>query len=159
MKTWMIIAFVAGGLLLVVAGALPLWVWAVMAALVLFLRVIAPRLNPNVDELAMSDEGITRQYGTRGRQASIETVRWGDLTRVDVLTHETGPARKDMLFLLYGSGENGVAVPGALAQQQGLVATLRKRLPGFRDELLGQAQAAAERASFTLWEKDAGTGA
>ena len=90
------------------------------------------------------------------RRQLTEMVRWDELARVELLARETGPDKQEPLFLLHGKGAAGVAVPGPLAQRHDLVGLLRQRLPGFRDDLLGQALASPESRTFTLWEKDAG---
>lgn len=157
LKTVALVAFLGGGLLLVRAGALPFWAWALLTLVAVGLRVLA-RMDAYGDELALSDDGIVRQHGSRMRKTMQESVRWNELTRVEVLTRETGPAQADMLFLLHGDGSNGVAVPGPLAERHGLATQLQQRLPGFRAEQLAQAQAATERAAFLLWERDAVSG-
>lgn len=150
-KTWLLVVLVAGGLLLVQAGALPFWLWALVAALALASRLLA-RADRYRDELSVSEEGVSRQHGSRLRRTSTETVRWDDLVKVEVLANETGPGRKDLLFLLYGGTGQGVAVPGPVAQRHELAVVLERRLPGFRREALAEAQASAERRSWILWE-------
>jgi hypothetical protein len=150
--TWFFVALLAGGLLLVKVGALPLWLWAALTALAVIGRLL-PRLDPYRDELRVTAEGLSRQHGSRLRKTAVETVRWDDLTRVEVLSNETGPDRKDLLFLLYGGGHNGVAVPGSVARAHQLVSLLDARLEGFRKEALAEAEASTGRESWTLWEK------
>ena len=154
LKTLALIAFLAGGLLLVRMGALPLWVWFAMFVLLAVVRIVT-RMDAYSDELVVGAEGVTRTHGSKMRKQLTEAVRWDELSRVEVRARETGPDRQDALFLLHGEGTNGVAVPGPLAQRLDLAATLRQRLPGFRDDLLAQALAAGESGAFVLWEKDA----
>jgi hypothetical protein len=151
-KSWFLAALLASGLLLVRAGALPLWLWALLTALAVATRLL-PRIDPYRDELLVSDEGLTRQHGSKLRKTSIESVRWDALSEVEVLANETGPDRKDLLFLLRGSDGQGVAVPGPVAQGHGLVAVLERRLAGFRRDLLQQAEVSTERRSWTLWQR------
>jgi hypothetical protein len=150
------VAFVIAGYMLVSVGALPVWLYALAVVLVLGMRVVS-RMDVYHDELSLSDEGITRRHGSRMRQTTVEAVRWDELERVEVLSQETGPDRKDLLFLLHGAGSNGVAIPGPLAESHGLVSLLQSRLPGFRGDQLAQALAATQRLSFLLWEREAGT--
>lgn len=147
-----VIVFLAGGLWLVYAGGLPFWSWGVLTLVVVGMRFLA-QIDPFSEKLTVSDEGVTREHGSRAHKALEETVRWAELSRVDVLTHETGPRRRDMLFLLFGSQGEGVAVAASLAEQHGLLAQLQQRLPGFSEEQLAQARAAKAKARFTLWEK------
>ena len=151
LKTLLLVAFLAGGLLLVRAGALPAWVWVLLTLVTIAMRLLA-RMDAYQDELLVTDTGITRRHGSRVRKTSEESVRWDELEKVEVLTHETGPASADLLFLLHGRGTNGVAVSGALAHKHGLPELLQQRLPGFRTEQLAQAQAATGKAAFLLWE-------
>jgi hypothetical protein len=153
LKILYFVAFVIAGLLLVRVGALPVWMFAVVVLVVAAARVVS-RLDVPEEDLALSDEGITRRHGSRMRKPTIEAVRWDELEQVEVLTQETGPDRKDLLFLLRGAGTNGVAVSGPLAERHGLVAQMQSRLPGFRGDQLAQAQAATGRASFLLWERE-----
>lgn len=154
MKSLLLVAFLVAGLLLVVAGALPLWVWFVLTAVTVFMRLLAG-LDTPVEELTLTGEGLTRRLASPLRQHTVETVRWDALVRVEVRTRETGPQRRDPLFLLFGSDGGGVAVPGPLAERHGLVALLRQRLPGWREQALADALATAQRSTFTLWEKGA----
>lgn len=152
-KSWTLVALLAAGLLLVWKGALPFWVWMGVATLALVARILA-RADRYTDQLFLTDEGVSRQHGSKLRKTSVESVRWDDLVKVDVLANETGPGRKDHLFLLYGSSGAGVAVPGAVAKSHDLPGVLERRLPGFRTEAVAQAEAATERQSWTLWERD-----
>jgi hypothetical protein len=151
-KTLLLVAFLAGGLLLVQAGALPLWAWLLLTAITVFMRLLG-RMDAAYDELTIDAQGVVREHGSRLRQKLREAVRWDELQRVEVRTRETGPRRDEMLFLLFGAGENGVAVPGHLALRHDLPAQLRQRLPDFRDDQLALATAAGERATFLLWQK------
>lgn len=154
LKTLALIAFLAGGLMLVRIGALSLWLWCVLTAVTIFMRYAA-RLDAYSDRLEIGDQGVTRTHGSRMRKYLTEAVRWDELTKVEVLAREAGADKQEPLFLLHGAGTNGVAVAGALAHEHDLVGTLQRRLPGFRQDALAQALAASERGAFTLWEKDA----
>ena len=154
LKTLLLVAFLAGGLLLVRIGALPAWAWIVLTLVTIGMRILA-RLDAYTDELAIGEAGITRTHGSKMRKQLTEAVSWQELEKVEVLARETGPDMSEPLFLLHGQGENGVAVPGELAQEHALVARLRERLPGLREDRLAQALAASESGAFTVWEKDA----
>jgi hypothetical protein len=153
-RTVLLVAFLAAGLLLVRSGALSAWLWMLLTLVVIATRVIA-RMDAYQDELSFTDEGVTRQHGSKLRKVQSESVRWDEVQRVEVLTHETGPGRKDLLFLLHGVGDAGVAVPGPVAERHGLLAELRRRFPGLQEDQWSQAQAASGRASFLLWERAA----
>ena len=152
-KTLALVAFLAAGLFLVRRGVLPLWAWILLTLAVIFMRVIA-RMDRYVEELAVTDHGVVRTHGSRMRRQMNESVRWDELTRVEAISREAGPEKKEVLFLLHGVEGSGVAVRGALAQQHDLRGQLRRRLPGFQDDSLAQALAASERDTFVLWDKD-----
>lgn len=153
-RTVLLVAFLAAGLLLVRSGALSPWLWMLLTLVVIATRVIA-RMDAYQDALSFTDEAITRRHGSRLRKVASESVRWDEVRRVEVLTHETGPGRKDLLFLLHGTGDAGVAVPGPVAERHGLVAELQRRFPGLNEDQWIQAQAATGRATFLLWERAA----
>ena len=155
----MLAALVASGLFLVQRGALPFWIWAVVAAVAVGMRLLG-HVDRYQDELLVSEEGVSRRHGSKLRRTSVESVRWDDLVKVDALANETGAGRKELLFLLYGSTGNGVAVPDGVAAAHQLVPILERRLPGFRSDALAEARSSAERRSWTLWERagEPGTG-
>ena len=152
LKTLGLALFLAGGLLLVHVGALPFWLWVGLCAVAIFVRLL-PRIDPYRDELLVTDQGIVRQHGSRLRRVSTESVRWDELRQVDVVTDAPGPGGKELLFLLYGAGQNGVAVPRPVAEQHGLLALLQARLPGFRNEPLEAGVTPGQPTRITLWEK------
>lgn len=151
-KTWMLAALVAGGLLLVQAGALPFWLWALVAALALASQLLA-LADRYRDELTLTEDGIAREHGSKLRKTLTEWVRWDALVKVEVLANETGPGRKELLFLLYGDRGEGVAVAGDVARRHDLANVLARKLPGFRADAIAEAEKATERRSWTLWEK------
>ena len=156
-KSILLVAFLAGGLLLVRAGALPAWAWVLLTGVAIVIRTLS-NMDRLREELLVSDESITRRLVSPLRRPTEERVRWDDLVRVLLITHETGPAKRDMLFLLYGSAKAaGVAVPGPVAEANGLPAILESHLPGFRADQLAAARAASARDTFVLWEKDGAT--
>jgi hypothetical protein len=153
LKTLALVAFLAGGLVLVRIGALPLWLWGVLTAVTVFMRYAA-RLDAYTEQLEIGDQGVTRRHGSRMRQQLTEAVRWDELTKVEVLARETGADKQEPLFLLHGPGTRGVAVPGALAQQHDLTGLLQRRLAGFDTAALAQALAADRSGRYVLWERD-----
>ena len=67
LKTLALVAFLAGGLVLVRIGALPLWLWGVLTAVTVFMRYAA-RLDAYTEQLEIGDQGVTRRHGSRMRQ-------------------------------------------------------------------------------------------
>ena len=151
-NTVALLAFLAGGLLLVWAGVLPMWAWNLLTLITIAARVIT-RLDRYTEELSITDQGVTRKYGSRFRKQMSEYLSWDQISRVEAISHETGAQKKDALLLLYGLDGSGVAVPAPLAQKHDLLGQLRPRLPGFRDDELARALAASERQTFVLWEQ------
>jgi len=151
-KNLYLLVFLGIGLMLVHAGAMPLWLWLVVTVFAVGMRVLAG-LDVHQEVLSVTDVAVTRQHGSRVRRVETESVRWNDLTRVEALSRETGPNQQDVLFLLHGRGGNGVAIASALADQHGLPAQLQAHLPGFDVQQLEAARAATERARFVLWER------
>jgi len=151
-KNLYLVFFLGIGLLLVRAGALPLWLWGVIAVWCVGMRVVAAMDVPQ-EEVSVTDIGITRRHGSRVRRIEVESVRWDEITRVEALSRETGVQQQDVLLLLHGRDGNGVAVAGALAQQHGLIALMQARLPGFDVQKLEEAQAATEKQRFVVWER------
>jgi len=151
------VAFLAAGLLLVRSGALPVWLFVIAVVLVAGMRVLS-RLDAYQDDLSVSAESITRVHGSRMRKMTEETVRWNDLERVELLAREVGPDKQDMLFVLHGTGDSGVAIAGPVADRHGLPGLLAARLPGFRQDLVQEARAATQQASFLLWERPGSAG-
>jgi hypothetical protein len=136
-------------------GALPFWVWFAVAAFALVLRLLA-RADRYTDDLILTDEEVSRQHGSKLRKTSIESLRWDELVKVEILANETGIGRKDHLFLLFGKAGNGVAVPGKVAKRHDFAEVLERKLPGFRKEAVAEAEASTERKSWTLWERTGG---
>jgi hypothetical protein len=152
LRTIALIAFLAGGLLLVRAGVLPMWAWNLLTLGAIVARVMTG-MDKYAEALSVTELGVTRTHGSRLRKQMTESVSWDELARVEAISREAGPQKTDVLFLLYGSGGSGVAVSAALAQQHDLVGQLRRRLSGFLDDQLAQAIAASERQTFLLWQR------
>ena len=150
-KNLYLVFFLGVGLLLVRSGALPFWLWGVVAVFAIAMRVLAAMDVPQ-EELAVTDTGVVRRHGSRVRRQEVESVRWNELTRVEAISRETGVQQQDVLLLLHGRGGAGVAVGLPLADRQALTAQLQARLPGFDVEQLEHARAATERATFVLWQ-------
>jgi hypothetical protein len=98
-----------------------------------------------VVELSESGVSCTRPSGT------IESVKWSDLQRVELMTTGDGPFAPDVFWLLYGSRSGCVVPQGAKGEQQ-----LRDRLaglPGFNWEPAIEAMKSTMDQRFLCWEK------
>jgi hypothetical protein len=114
--------------------------------------------RPNVDNLAFSARGVRRTFGPRFRSKRIEAVSWDALSRVEIMTSEhDDEGHEDVSFLLYGSDDGPMAVPGTLAETYGLLEQLRRRLPDLDNERVLDAYGCGEPATrFLIWQRSAG---
>jgi len=126
------------------------WFWTVGF---LVLLLIPPGWKPLVDELEITDLGVTRRFGPRLGKKKEERVSWQDLTKVEILTTDAGPSSEDLFFILHGRDGKGVAVSNDLAVKHGLVATLQERLAGLDNKAIIEASTTTEVRRFLVWEK------
>lgn len=97
--------------------------------------------------VAFDAERVTRSLAN-GR---VETVRWEDLERVEILTTDEGPLADDIIWLLIGK-EGGCAVPSETDGMDALLARLQ-RLPGFDNEAVIRAMGCTSHARFVCWKR------
>ena len=95
-----------------------------------------------IDDITFDDTGVRRVSPEGG----VEEVRWDDLTEVRNVTTADGPFTEDVYWLLAGSDETGVAVPGSSVTDD-LLDRLQG-LPGFDNEQMIQAMTSTDNASF-----------
>ncbi len=84
----------------------------------------------------------------------VETVRWDDLERIDILTNSDGPFAPDCFWLLIGPGITGCCVPQGATGDAELLARMQE-LPGFDNRGFMEAMGSHQEAIFTCWEKSA----
>ena len=111
------------------------------------------RIKPYVDEIQITDDGITRQHGASLRARRQESVLWADLTMVEIQTTDAGPGAEDFFYLLHGSQGNGVVVSNSLAVEHHLLDELHKRLPGLDHRAVVVAAGSTDNRTFTIWQK------
>lgn len=126
------------------------WFWT---AGFLALLLIPPGWKPLVDELEVTDLGVTRRFGPWLRKKKEERVSWQDLTKVEILTTDAGPSSEDLFFILHSRDGKGVAVSNDLAVKHGLVATLQNRLPGLDNKAIIEASLSTEVRRFLVWQR------
>jgi hypothetical protein len=126
------------------------WFWT---AGFLALLLIPPGWKHYVDELEITDLGVARRFGPWLRKKKEESVRWQDLTKVEILTTDAGPRSEDFFFILHGPDGKGVAISNDLAVKHGLVATLQNRLPGLDNKAIIDASLCIEVRRFLVWQK------
>jgi hypothetical protein len=126
------------------------WFWT---AGFLALLLIPPGWKAVVDELEITDLGVTRRFGPWLRKKKEERVSWQDLAKVEILTNDAGPSSEDLFFILHGRDGKGVAIAHDLAVKHGLVATLQKRLAGLDNKAIIDASVSTDVRRFLVWQK------
>lgn len=84
----------------------------------------------------------------------IETVRWDDLERIDILTNSDGPLAPDCFWLLIGPETTGCCIPQGATGDAELLARMQQ-LPGFNNQTFIEAMASTDEAIFTCWQRSA----
>ena len=143
-------AFAALSFAFAVQGGMPWWAGAFW--IVCFLALLLAGSRGPVDEVEVSDLGVTRRFGPRLGKKRQERVLWDELARVEILTTDGGPSTEDFFFLLEGRDGSGVAVSNALAVKHGLVAILQRRLSGL-DKAIIEASGRTRARRFLVWQK------
>ena len=132
---------------------MPWWTGAFWTVGFLALLLIPPGWKAFVDELEITNLGVTRRFGPRLRKKKEESVSWQDLNKVEILTTDAGPSSEDFFFILHGRDGKGVAISNDLAVKHGLVATLQNRLPGVDNKAIIEASGSTEVRRFLVWQK------
>lgn len=133
--------------------------WAGAFWIVGFLALLLPGSKRLIDEVEITDLGVTRRFGSWLGRKREERVLWDELERVEILTPDEGPYREDFFFLLGGRDGAGVAVSNALAAKHDLVAILQRRLPGLDDKAIIDASGGTTRRRFLVWQIQSGNDA
>lgn len=84
----------------------------------------------------------------------VETVRWNDLERINILTNSDGPFAPDCFWLLIGPETAGCCIPQGATGDTELLARMQE-LPGFNNQIFMEAMGSTQEAIFTCWEKAA----
>ena len=122
--------------------------WAGAFWIVCFLALLLPGSRRLVDEVEITEDGVTRRFGPWLRRKREERVLWEELTRVEILTAD----ESNLFFLLEGRDGAGVAVSNELAVKHGLVAILQRRLAGLDGKAIVEASGSAARRRFLVWQ-------
>ena len=130
-------------------GGMPWWAGAFW--IVGFLALLVPGSRRLLDEVEITDLGVTRRFGPWLGRKREERLLWDELTRVEILTTGGGPFTEDFFFLLEGGDGAGVAVSNELAVKHDLVAILQRRLPGLDSRAIIEASGTARRR-FLVWQ-------
>ena len=127
-------------------GGMPWWAGAFW--IVGFLALLVPGSRRLLDEVEITDLGVTRRFGPWLGRKREERVLWEELTRVEILTTD----KQDFFFLLEGRDAAGVAVSNELAVKHELVAILQWRLPGLDSRAIIEASGSTARRRFLVWQ-------
>jgi hypothetical protein len=84
----------------------------------------------------------------------VETVRWNDLERIDILTNSDGPFAPDCFWLLIGPGTTGCCIPQGATGDGELLARMYE-LPGFDHQVFMEAMGNHQEMIFTCWQRAA----
>ena len=122
--------------------------WAGAFWIVCFLALLLPGSRRLVDEVEITEDGVTRRFGPWLGRKREERVLWEELTRVEILTAD----ESNLFFLLEGRDGAGVAVSNELAVKHGLVAILQRRLAGLDGKAIVEASGSAARRRFLVWQ-------
>jgi hypothetical protein len=133
-------------LALALEGGMPWWAGAFW--IVCFLALLLPGSRRLVDEVEITEDGVTRRFGPWLGRKREERVLWEELTRVEILTAD----ESNLFFLLEGRDGAGVAVSNELAVKHGLVAILQRRLAGLDGKAIVEASGSAARRRFLVWQ-------
>jgi len=123
------------------------------AAKLLALPADAPRarLDPEsrfVIQMTESEVSCHRPDGI------VETVRWNDLERIDILTKSDGPFAPDCFWLLIGPGATGCCIPQG-ATGDGELLARKYEFPDFDHQVFMDAMGSTQEAIFTCWQRAA----
>ena len=143
--------FAALSFVFAVQGGMPWWAGAFWV--VGFLALLLPGSKSVVDEIEVTDLGVSRRFGPRMGKKREEGVLWDELERVEILTTDEGPYADDFFFLLGGRDGKGVAVSNELAVKHGLVAVLQRRLAGLDNKAIIEASGSTQVRRFLVWQK------
>lgn len=108
------------------------------------------RMLASVDHLTIDDVGITRTA-----PKLREHVAWEDITRVRILTSDSGPYVEDVFFVIDGKDGNGCVVAHDLAVRSKLLEALQARFPTLDNGGVIRAMGSTTNQVFTIWESTA----
>ena len=133
-----------------VTRSLSSWMGSRAAAKVLAMPPDAPRarLDPEsqyVVHITESEVSCHRPDGI------VETIRWDELEKINILTNSDGPFAPDYFWLLIGPGTTGCCIPQGATGDAELLARMQE-LPGFNNQVFMEAISSHQEAIFTCWE-------
>lgn len=145
--------FAVTSALLAFSVVIPWWVAAVLVPLgiMLAVTVFTGGKQSYMNQLEITDQGITRRFGRKFRPKKQESVAWKDLSKVEIETTDEGPVAEDFFYMLYAKNGGGVVVGVRLAVEHNLLNELQQRLPGLDKKTVAAASGCTENRSFHIW--------
>lgn len=151
----LIFAVVVGVLVYCMIGLYPRWAAKRFSnRLVARLRAKAtasddgPNLKPESDFTVVVSDTDVRCSRPDG---SLESVRWNDLQKIEILTTDEGPFAPDVFWVLHGSTDGCVIPWGATGESQ-LLDRLQA-LPDFRNDVVMHAAGLTTRHRLLCWQR------
>ncbi len=141
--------------LLAFSGVIPWWGAAVFtpAGLALMLATFGGGSRPFVEQLEITEQGVTRHFGRKFRVKRQESVAWQDLSKIEIETTDEGPFAEDFFYMLYDKNGDGVVVGNRLAVAYNLLGELKQRLPDIDHKTVMDASGCTENRSFLIWPR------
>lgn len=132
---------------------IPWWVAAILtpAGALLAVAVFVWGHKSYLNQLEITEQGITRRFGRKFRSKKQESVAWQDLSKVEIETTDEGPLAEDFFYMLYGKHGGGVVVGVRLAVEHNLLHELQQRLPDLDRKTVALASGCTENRSFHIW--------
>lgn len=145
--------FAVTSVLLAFSGVIPWWVAAFFAPMGCLLAIVVfiGGREPYINQLEITEQGITRRFGRKFRAKKQESVAWKDLSKVEIETTDEGPMAEDFFYMLYAKSGGGVVVGVRLAVEHNLLHELQQRLPGLDKKTVAMASGCTENRSFHIW--------
>lgn len=89
---------------------------------------------------------------------SLQSIRWDEITRVQIRTTDEGPWAPDVIWGLHRSEGTPVIILNGATGLQELLKEMERRFPGFRDDEVIRAMGTTSNAIFVVWERASSEG-
>jgi hypothetical protein len=144
--------------LLAFSLVIPWWVAAIFtpAGGLMAAAVFAWGHKSYINQLEITEQGVTRRFGRKFRAKKQEAVTWQDLSKVEIETTDAGPLAEDFFYMLHGKTGGGVVVGVRLAVEHNLLHELQSRLPDLDKKTVALASGCTENRSFHIWPTGSG---
>jgi hypothetical protein len=94
----------------------------------------------------------SREIAVVAPSGRARRIAWDAVTRVCILTLDTGPFASDVFWAFHVRGEEPLVVTHEAHGVQELLTELQRRLPGFNNEQVIAAMQSVENAEFVVWQ-------